>query len=107
MKTPHKHADLIKAWADGAEIEVKSVHMDWTPVSPYPSWALGFEYRIKPEQVYPKSSLSNQVLFNTYLGYASDHPVPVNSNLIAFDQMRRVADAAIKQYIIDTEAGKV
>jgi len=21
MKTPHKHAELIKAWADGAEIE--------------------------------------------------------------------------------------
>ena len=24
MKTPHKHADLIHAWADGAEIESRA-----------------------------------------------------------------------------------
>lgn len=26
MKTPHKHAEVIKAWADGAQIQYQSVH---------------------------------------------------------------------------------
>ena len=47
MKTPHEHAALIKAWADGAEIEIKLAHSDWSPVA-YPTWN-GSEYRIKPE----------------------------------------------------------
>ena len=47
MKTPHKHAELIKAWADGAEIEIKLSHGVWSPVA-YPTWN-GPEYRIKPE----------------------------------------------------------
>lgn len=45
-KTPHKHAELIKAWADGAEIELRTVK--WEPC-PYPSWSPNTEYRIKPE----------------------------------------------------------
>ena len=47
---PHKHADLIKAWADGAEIEVKSEHTchKWE-LHKNPAWVEGHEYRIKPE----------------------------------------------------------
>ena len=48
MKTPHKHAELIKAWADGAEIEVKgSTEDSWFFVDP--DWDTDIEYRIKPE----------------------------------------------------------
>ena len=47
MKTPHVHAELIKAWADGAEIQ-RLISQDWqdciTPV-----WVPDNEYRIKPE----------------------------------------------------------
>ena len=50
MKTPHKHAEFIKAWADGAEIQIR--HPDtktWCDcVDPY--WVPSAEYRIKPEQ---------------------------------------------------------
>jgi hypothetical protein len=28
---PHKHAELIKAWADGAEIEWRIKGVDWMP----------------------------------------------------------------------------
>ena len=42
-----KHAELIKAWADGAEIEVKA-NGGWDEVKK-PSWAEFIEYRIKPE----------------------------------------------------------
>ena len=48
MKTPHKHAALIKAWADGAEIEFKHGDMRWVTVFD-PSWDDVCEYRIKPE----------------------------------------------------------
>ena len=46
---PHKHAELIKQWADGAEIEFKSrPEMDWETYD-CPSWYDCYEYRIKPE----------------------------------------------------------
>jgi len=47
MKTPHKHADTIKAWADGAEIEFNDMG-HWSSIEE-PSWRDEFEYRIKPE----------------------------------------------------------
>jgi len=49
----HKHAQLIKAWADGAEIEYKdTVFPDrgWHFVKS-PSWEDHIEYRIKSEPV--------------------------------------------------------
>jgi len=49
MKIPHKHAALIKAWADGEEIECKQYKGDiWVHI-PHPDWDLDLEYRIKPE----------------------------------------------------------
>ena len=45
----HKHAELIKAWADGAEIEVLTPSTsEWNDVSE-PLWIADQEYRIKPE----------------------------------------------------------
>jgi hypothetical protein len=45
---PHKHAELIKAWADGYTIQYKDGYgwWDWD----YPDWDGDDEYRIKPEQ---------------------------------------------------------
>ena len=48
MKTPHKHADLIKAYADGAEIQIQDGEGVWTDV-PMPVFNPMFKYRIKPE----------------------------------------------------------
>ena len=48
---PHKHAELIKAWADGAEIQVKNDDNDgWDDCwQNKPMWDEGYRYRIKPE----------------------------------------------------------
>jgi hypothetical protein len=47
---PHKHAELIKAWADGAVIQQYKPHLDeWHDTSPYPVWDERVGYRIKPE----------------------------------------------------------
>jgi len=44
----HKHADLIHAWAEGAEIEIYiPLDRKWVH-SPSPSFLRDIEYRIKP-----------------------------------------------------------
>jgi hypothetical protein len=45
----HPHADLIHAWAEGAEIEVKH-NGEWTDIAQdIPPYAPTREYRIKPQ----------------------------------------------------------
>ena len=46
--TPHKHCEVIKAWAEGAEIQVKGSD-GWEDTTPL--WHLHNEYRIKPKTV--------------------------------------------------------
>lgn len=46
-KVPHKHAALIKMWADGAIIEARDLS-GWIEV-PNPVWNEWVEYRLKPE----------------------------------------------------------
>ena len=46
---PHKHAELIKAWADGAEIQAKPTYPDAWFDEISPTWEESYEYRIKPE----------------------------------------------------------
>jgi len=56
MLTPHKHAEIIKAWADGAKIEVLineyspsgDCGNSWKPAET-PTWNIALQYRIKPE----------------------------------------------------------
>lgn len=50
MSTPHKHAAVIRAWADGAEIEYRSALRGsvWSPLAlSSPAWDLSFEYRVR------------------------------------------------------------
>ncbi len=48
-RKPHKHAEFIKAWADGAEIQVRDGALDrWVDVIGAPAWT-SKTYRIKPE----------------------------------------------------------
>ena len=74
---PHKHAELIIAWANGAEIEVLSQE-DWY-ASGKPIWELDAVYRIKPTPVLVpvavtylayKGSLS---ITATSIGWAKDY----------------------------------
>jgi len=69
MKTPHVHAELIKAWADGAEIQAKSDNV-WLDCR-MPDWWPDAQYRIKPD---PKPDLR---LFY----WVSDHLVQCSSKI--------------------------
>lgn len=51
---PHKHAELIKAWADGARIEVYGKNAGWLEIiHDNPAWSIHKKYRIKPEEKKP------------------------------------------------------
>lgn len=54
MNTPHKHAALIKQWADGAQIQHLTSDGYWLSCSD-PDWYEDGQYRIKPE---PKPDVS-------------------------------------------------
>lgn len=50
MKTPHVHADIIKAWADGEQIEhFNQFTNQWGPIGSEPCWFPSIQFRIKPE----------------------------------------------------------
>jgi hypothetical protein len=49
----HKHAELIKAWADGAQIQFRLWGgIEWLDTAT-PQWEVKYEYRIKPEEKQP------------------------------------------------------
>ena len=48
----HKHCELIKAWADGAEIQVLYKTGEWV-TEKCPGFVEYNEYRIKPEEKKP------------------------------------------------------
>ena len=63
-RKPHKHAEVIKAWADGAEIQALSGKF-WLS-TPSPQWSEDKEYRIKPE---PKPDVESYLVFRRRDGW--------------------------------------
>jgi hypothetical protein len=49
MRTPHKHAELIKMWADGHEIQRYSRCNECWVDDPCPTWHVDSKYRRKPK----------------------------------------------------------
>jgi endonuclease YncB( thermonuclease family) len=47
---PHKHAELIKQWADGAQIQYRYKNFsDWFDID-NPGWDEDVEFRVKPSR---------------------------------------------------------
>jgi len=90
---PHKHAELIKAWADGAEIErYDHEDKDWLD-DEQPIWYEADEYRIKPE---PKSDVVTYYSIDTdgvwWRTYQTDNMKP--NIAITFDGETRQPKSA-------------
>lgn len=68
MNKPHKHAELIKAWADGAEIQVRVMAIEpyWRNV-PKPNWDDSCIYRIKPKTIRYRNFLWQSALTNALI----------------------------------------
>jgi hypothetical protein len=79
MSEPHKHAEQIKAWADGAKIEYLDQRTgQWVNASD-PSWSNMYEYRVKKEPVitYAYHGIGGGQGFTHTTGmYSSDLHVP-------------------------------
>ena len=61
----HKHAELIKAWADGAEIEFWSKGLEKWVADLKPDWLTCCEYRVKPK---PKPDVVLYAYSSDYIG---------------------------------------
>jgi hypothetical protein len=64
-RKPRPHADVIKAYADGHEIEVL-IENEWM-LTPAPMWYEDNQYRIKPEPKKPPTTWY-QVVFRNATG---------------------------------------
>lgn len=71
MGTPHKHRDVIIAWANGEEVQSRLIGTKtWDDIC-HPRWSDSQEYRIKPKivkregwvNVYPSNA------YTAYIGY--------------------------------------
>ena len=78
----HKHAELIKAWADGARVQYlrdATLRDHWCDC-PCPIWDVLTEYRIKPEpkpDIVEIRQIGYNIVFcsiNLYGGSANCHP---------------------------------
>lgn len=85
----HKHAEVIKAWADGATIQYMHKEGDWM-VTFNPQWFADSEYRVKPEKVYPETLMTSDEIDAIFMPLDSE---PIRYDLIA------VANAAIRHAI--------
>ena len=67
MNQPHKHRDVIIAWANGEEVEYRAnAEKEWE-TNRFPSWCENSEYRIKPKE--PKR-LTNENFMELFREYA-------------------------------------
>lgn len=94
MGTPHKHAELIKAWADGAKIQWLRKDGVWVDVWLAPAWHNTDAYRIKPE---PK-----KVQIRYYLSKAGNVGIWVNSDF-SYPQEEFTRHSWFVKWLSDTE----
>lgn len=107
MNKPHKHAELIKAWADGAEIEERNPYVQLLTAPPKPDpwkefrgvWKEKYEYRIKPEPPkHPQTRMSDDDLQELWRQCVVAS-APFTDHLL--NTQRRFADASIARAIED------
>jgi hypothetical protein len=68
-KVPHRHAEAIRAFADGAQIEYRdNAGVEWQATQ-HPFFDSSFEYRVKSERVYPETQMARATMFDIYAWY--------------------------------------
>jgi hypothetical protein len=78
----HKHAEVIKAWVDGAEIEAFDHHIKKWFVVKHPIWESDMEYRVKPTPkpdivLYTRISNCGVAYFDKYKNINAGHNLKV------------------------------
>lgn len=106
---PHKHAEVIKAWADGSQIETQVCRIDasipgstritapyWVPFDG--KWLNDGVYRVKPEKAYPETSMTPYICLVAAKNSDARSMDCTDAHLIA------IANAALRHAI---DAGQV
>ena len=84
MGTKHKHAEVIKAWADGEEVEYRTFQGDWTLLDiPSPTWSYR-EYRVKTKNI-----VLERCLHISELGYLLANAFDTANCRMTFDPITR------------------
>jgi hypothetical protein len=63
---PRPHADVIKAWADGAEVEYQTGDGNWT-LAIHPSFYTGYSYRVKKQSKWQDSLKQGPMICRVWL----------------------------------------
>ena len=95
----HVHYNEIIAFANGAEIQWFNIDISEWVDEKNPPWSEDDVYRIKPTD-------SNRVFPTTNLSIRKMYGLIDSGTYISIRDLQLVANEAIKQYILDTEAGK-
>lgn len=105
-KTPHPHAELIKAWADGARIQIYNKGLGkWFDCNDnQPEWRNVAQYRIKPEKTDKWKPVPGETYFylNDSLGPSEEEWDGSNFDQYMFEyhncfKTREEAEAAAKR----------
>ena len=98
MNKPHKHAEIIKAWADGAEVEFRAHFVERWQDASYPSWYSPYEYRIKvkEEVLITRVTLHKGSLTYPYLSTNSDPTYDQKNLKLTFTDGKLTAAEVIK-----------
>jgi len=105
----HFHAELIKAWADGARIQACTSTGKWVYVQ-YPNWRCDTQYRIEineqptiPKRVFDKADLRREVKYGARYAKLKQQQVELNQAIIALQQQyeskRERAAAFAKEHV--------
>lgn len=98
----HKHAEVIKQWADGATVEAFSTDEGvWVTLHAPFYWNEQHEYRVKPAKVYPVTQMTRDEMAHAICNDGKKGSVAGDG---AIDTGMRVANAVLRHAI---DAGQV
>ena len=66
LTTQHKHATMIKLWADGAPIQFTIEGSGWKPIA-RPMWVSAADYRVDPDFLETIDSRMDDLMYELYL----------------------------------------
>jgi hypothetical protein len=76
----HVHCDLIKAWADGAQVQYLAGLTTWRDVIGTPCWSDDTQYRIKPKIITFRNALMGGNAMSNYVIACNQYPQAVEKD---------------------------
>jgi hypothetical protein len=101
MNKPHKHAEVIKAAADGKDIEVrKNNSEEWMLVDANfalscLNWQEHHEYRIKQDPVYPVTRMEDHELAHAFINDSTPSQLKVIRDGVNIAIRRAIQDGDV------------